>query len=428
MKNKFIKNTLILIIGGFLTKIMGMFIKIIITRNITDKAISLYMLTLPTYNLFITLVTAGLQLSISKLTSENKINRRKILSTSLRISIIISIILEIILIISSKYIAILLHNKSLYYPILSIMLSIPFIGISSIIKGYFQGLNKMHIQVISNFIEQIIRILLFILILPKINNDIIAVTFIVGSNIVNEIASIIVLTLFFPKRKIKIKELFISDKEIKKEILSISIPNTTSKIIGTISYFFEPIILTNLLLINGIKPNYISNEYGIITGYSMQLLLLPSFFSMAISQSLIPIISNAYINKKYTYIKKKIKEILLLSLSIGLLYTSIILIKPEFFLNLIYDTNKGGYYIRIMAPIFIFLYLETPISAILQSMNMSKETMKISIIGILIKNILMIILSFLNFKIYSFIIPMLINILFVSIYNFILLKRKINSF
>ena len=75
MKNKFIKNTLILIIGGFLTKIMGMFIKIIMTRNITDNAISLYMLTLPTYNLFITLVTAGLQLSISKLTSENKINR-----------------------------------------------------------------------------------------------------------------------------------------------------------------------------------------------------------------------------------------------------------------------------------------------------------------------------------------------------------------
>ncbi len=428
MKNKFIKNTLILIIGGFITKIMGMIIKIIMTRNITDKAISLYMLTLPTYNLFITLVTAGLQISISKLTSENKINKKMILSTCLRISIVISILLEIILIFSSKYIALLLHNKELYYPILSIMLSLPFISISSIIKGYFQGLNKMHIQVISNFIEQVIRIILFITVLPKINNDLIAVTFIVGSNIVNEVTSVIVLSLFLPKKKIKIKELFISDKEVKKEILSISIPSTTSRIIGTISYFFEPIILTNLLIINNVNPDYITKEYGIITGYSMQLLLLPSFFSMAISQSLIPIVSNAYINKKYSYIKKKIKEILGLSFSIGIIYTIIILIKPEFFLNLIYDTNKGSNYIKIMAPIFIFLYLETPLSSILQSMNMAKETMKISIYGIIIKNILMILLSFLNFKIYSFIIPMLINILFVTFYNLIILIKKINSF
>ncbi len=69
MKNKFIKNTFLLIIGGFITKVLGMIIKIIMTRNISTYSMSLYTLTLPTYNLFITLVTAGLQLSISKLTS-----------------------------------------------------------------------------------------------------------------------------------------------------------------------------------------------------------------------------------------------------------------------------------------------------------------------------------------------------------------------
>ena len=151
MKNNFIKGTLILIIGGFITKILGMIIKIIMTRNIGEEGISLYMLTLPTYNLFITLVSSGMQISTTKLISENKIRKNKILSTSLIITITISFILSFILLISSKYIIILLHNEKLYYPILSISLSLPFIGISSIIKGYFLGINKMHVQVISNF-------------------------------------------------------------------------------------------------------------------------------------------------------------------------------------------------------------------------------------------------------------------------------------
>lgn len=427
MKNKFIKNTLILIIGGFITKILGMIIKIIMTRNISEVAIGLYMLTIPTYNLFITLVTQGMQVAISKLISENRLSKRKILNTSLKISTIISTILILTIIILAKPISSLLHNKELYLPILSIILSIPFIGISDILKGYFFGKNKMHIQVISNLIEQIVRIFMFILILPKIKNDIMAVTFIIGSNIVNEILSVFVLSLFMDNKQFKISE-FKIDNDIKKEILSISIPTTTSRIIGTISYFFEPIILTNLLLLNGYNIKYITYEYGIITGYAMQLLLLPSFFSMAISQSIVPIISNAFINKKYQYIKKKIKEVILFSFIIGFSFVTIILLKPEFFLKLIYNTDKGINYIKIMAPIFILLYIQTPLTSILQSINKAKESMKATIEGIIIKLILMIIFSFLKFNMMAYIIPMLINIIFVTIHNYVVIKKTINSF
>lgn len=427
MKNNFIKGTLILIIGGFFTKILGMIIKIIITRNISESSIGLYMLTIPTYNLFIVLVTQGMQIAISKMISENKKSKRKIMNTSLKMSMIISLIILLLIIISAKPISILLHNKKLYLPILSTILSIPFIGISNILKGYFFGNNKMHVQVISNLLEQIIRILIFIIFLPKINNDILCVTFIIGSNILNELLSVIILSIFMDNKNINISE-FKIDKDIKKEILSISIPTTTSKIIGTISYFFEPIILTNFLIINGYSSNYIEIEYGIITGYIIQLLLLPSFFSLAISQSIIPIISNAFINKRYSYINKKIKEIIIISFIIGLVYILTINIKPEYFLKLIYNTNKGINYLKIMSPIFILLYIQTPLTSILQSINKSKEAMKGTIEGIIIKTILMIVLSYLKLGMMAYIIPILINIIYVTIHNFIVLKKTINSF
>ena len=424
MKNKFIKNTMILILGGFLTKILGMIIKIIMTRSISQNAISMYMLTIPSYNLFITLVNGGFQIAVSKLISENRCNKKEILSTSLIISFFISFTLIFVIILLSKYIPILLHNEDLYYPILSTILSLPFIGISSILKGYFFGKNMMHVQVISNFIEQIIRIILFITILPKINNDILIVSFIIGSNIINELVSIFILSLFLPKKKIKI----MYDKNIKKDILSISIPSMSSRLIGTISYFFEPIILTNLLILNGFSSNYINAEYGIVTGYVMQLLLLPSFFSMAISQSIIPIISNAFYKKKYNYIKKKINEVLTLSLLIGIIYTSVIILKPKFFLELIYNANKGSNYVRMMAPVFILLYIQGPIISILQSINKAKDTMKATIYGTIIKILLITVLSFLKLGIYSYIISILVNIIFVTIYDYIKIKKYTSSF
>ena len=78
MKNNFIKSILILIFGGFLTKILGMIIKIVLTRTISLDGIAMYSLILPTFNLFITLSTMGLPIAIAKLVSEHKNNNKKI--------------------------------------------------------------------------------------------------------------------------------------------------------------------------------------------------------------------------------------------------------------------------------------------------------------------------------------------------------------
>ena len=54
--------------------------------------------------------------------------------------------------------------------------------------------------------------------------------------------------------------------------------------------------------------------------------------------------------------------------------------------------------------------------------------MKATIEGIIIKLILMIIFSFLKFNMMAYIIPMLINIIFVTIHNYVVIKKTINSF
>ena len=47
-KSKFVKSTIILIIGGFFTKLLSTLIKIVITRLIGPTGMGLYMMIIPT--------------------------------------------------------------------------------------------------------------------------------------------------------------------------------------------------------------------------------------------------------------------------------------------------------------------------------------------------------------------------------------------
>ena len=120
MKNKFIKSTIILIIGGLITKVLGMIIKIVLTRTIGTEGISEYMLVLPTFNLFITLCNLGVPIAITKLISEKKNSSKRIVIPTTIIVLLYDFILIFIILFIAKYLANnLLHKNSIYYPLVA---------------------------------------------------------------------------------------------------------------------------------------------------------------------------------------------------------------------------------------------------------------------------------------------------------------------
>ena len=260
MKNKFIKSTIILIIGGLITKILGMVIKISLTRTIGTEGIGLYMMVLPTFNLFITLCNLGVPTAITKLVSEKKRSSKKIIIPTTYLILIYNIFLILIIIIISPFLAKnLLHNSNTMYPLMTIGLTLPFIAISSIVKGYFYGKEKVFPCTLSNIIEQIVRLVLTLLLVSYMMKYgiLVAVTFVVLINIISEFFSIIILILFLPKERVK-REDFTKDNKLLKEILGISIPTTAARMIGSFTYFLEPIILTNILKYVGYSADYIT--------------------------------------------------------------------------------------------------------------------------------------------------------------------------
>lgn len=420
MKNKFIKSTIILIIGGGITKLLAMVIKIALARSIGNDGIGIYMMILPTFNLFITLSTLSLSTSLGKLIAEKR-SSKKVIFSSIPFTMIYNFFLMIILIFLSKFISnTLLNNSITYYPILCISFTLPIIALSGILKGYFFGKNNMFPYTFENICEQIVRLLFIIFIVPKLLNIslIVAISSLVLVNILSEGIAIIVMLLFIPNKSLD-KESFKVDKNIVKDILNISIPSTGSRLIGSISYFLEPIILTYAMLKSGSSLSFITSEYGIVTGYVYALLLIPSFFTMAISTSLLPIISKNYAERNMRIVKKGLSQGMLFSLLIGCFFTMLFMLFPNYILKFIYNTTLGSDYVRLIAPFFIFHYIQGPLTTYLQAINKAKCAMYGTLLGSIIKNILLFVLAICNYKIWSLIISTIVNILIVTIHHII---------
>lgn len=419
-KSKFIKSTIILLIGGLLTKILGMFIKIIMARNLGTEGMGLYMLILPTFTLFIALAQFGLPVAISKLVAEDKTNNKNLIFSILPVTLIFNIVILVILLFSASFLSdFLLHESRCKYAIMAIGLVLPFISISSILRGYFFGKEKMVPHVVSNVVEDLVRLIIVIIGVPifLMKGIEYAVAFIVIANIGSEITSILVLFFFLPKHFKLSKKDFIPKKKNIKNILNISVPTTGSRLIGSIGYFFEPIILTYILLKVGYSNSFILNEYGIISGYVMPLLMLPSFFTMAISQALIPTISYHHSRGNNAYAKNKVKQAIFFSLLIGIPVTILFLWIPEVPLRLLYNQSHGVLYTRVLAPICLFYYIQAPLTGALQAMGKAKEAMNGTLGGMFLRILLLFVCSSLGIGMWGLVIASSVNIIYVTLHQ-----------
>ena len=424
-KSKFIRSSIILIIGGLITKILGMIIKIIMTRLIGTEGIGIYMMVSPTYMLLISICTFGLPVAISKLVAEDKFNNKNIILSIMPISLFINLIIMILLFLFGHFISNnLLHEPRTYFAIICMSFVLPFISISSIIRGYFFGKERMIPHVVSNICEDIIRLIVLIIGIPLFLTKGIefAVAFIVVSNIFSELSSIIILTLCLPKKNIKLND-FIPNKKNIKNVFDISIPTTIGRLIGNIGYFLEPIILTTVLLSVGYTNKYIVYEYGIVSGFVLPTLLLPSFFTGAISQALIPVISKSYSNNNLKYTKNKIKQAIFICLLIGIPITIFFMLFPSFFLEFLYNTSEGINYLRFLAPICLLQYIQSPLTSSLQAMGKANIAMYGTLIGMISRTVLLFILSYLKIGMWGLVISTSISILLVTYHQYKEIKK-----
>lgn len=373
----FFANTFLILLTGFLIKLMGLINRIFITRLMGPSGMNLYILSFPTIMLFISISGLSLNVTISKLVSESvqtkNYSPKILLCKAIKLSLIVSVITLIVFIITLyPLVHIFLKNDDLLIPLLSTIFLIPLVGISDALRGYFNGFKQMKFSSLSSLIEQICRIFFSILLLyialPYGIN--IATFFCLLALSLGEIGSIIYSLCVLKKTKIVHYENTSGELDA---VIKMSIPTTFSRLIGNFTFFLEPILY--FFILGFLKyPNYeIENNYTIVNAYTISLITLGSFVSIALSTTVVPQISENYATKNYSKVNYYIGKTLLFSLIPGIFITLILFIYPNEIMNFVYNTTLGASDVKTFVFFFIPYYLQSPLSSIYQALGKSKE-------------------------------------------------------
>jgi stage V sporulation protein B len=396
--SKFLKGTLILLLAGLVTRILGFINRIVIARFIGVEGVGLYMMAYPTLILVVTIIQLGLPVAISKNIAEAEAQGdlkkiKKILVVSLTATLGLSLIFTPALILLAPTLSeTLFTDRRIYYPLVAMAPIVPIVAISSVLRGYFQGRQNMKPAAISQVLEQVVRIFLIAVMtkafLPY-GIEYAAAAAMVAALAGELISLIYLITTFKLKKRFKLRKNFFkqvgSGKQTFSELMEVGLPTLGSRMIGSVAWFFEPIVVANSLAIAGVAANMATKQYGALTGYAMPLLLLPSFVTYSLATSLVPAISEANSKNDARLIEYRLQQALRFAFATGGLAVVILYILADPLMELMYGSSDGSYFIRLMAPFFLFYYYQGPLQASLQALNLARAAMINSLIGNVVK-------------------------------------------
>jgi stage V sporulation protein B len=182
-----------------------------------------------------------------------------------------------------------------------------FVGIISVLRGYFQGGLNMAPTAASQIIEQAVKLfagLGLAAVLIKKGALYGAVGAIFGV-VISELIAAVYLYVLFVKRGGKL-EVALNLRELKadfKRVATYSLPITIGGVLAPLTQFADGFLVVNILNKGGFAPSVSTSLYGILTGPVSSLINLPVVVTIAFAAVIIPVVS-----RQKTY--RNIREIL----------------------------------------------------------------------------------------------------------------------
>lgn len=423
-KNTLIKNAFIITITSFILRTFGIVIRSYMSNKIGAEGMGLYQLIVSIYVLATTFVTAGIQTAVIRLVTdaiarhENNSYIKKIMIKSMAISLVISTVAIILFYSLAESISLFwLKDARCISSIKMLVWVLPFISCSSCIKGYFIAKRRVITNSASQLFEQFIRIgCIFIFLEFFIENDLEKIClYVILSDIISEIVAWIFL---YSKYKKEIKNTSIKGYtgfELR-DFFQISFPIAINRYMTSILRTIENILIPNKLALFTLSRDVALAQFGYLKGMALPLTFFPASFLTAISTLLMPETAEAATLKQENKISKMVEKTFQFTITSAVLISMLFFSYSNEIGKIFYSNEEVSFYIKWLAPLIPFMYLESAIAGMMQGLNQQKKALKYSIIDSILR-ISLIILILPKYGIKGFLFVMYVSNIVTSCLN-----------
>ena len=381
-KKTFITGAIILIVAGFITRIIGFIYRIYLSNLIGAEGMGLYQLIVPIYSLIILTITSGVSIAVSKMIAEqaaqgNYINIRRISKVGLAGVITASSLISIFLYLNIDFIVnVILKDPRTYSSVLIMVPCIPLIAAASAYKGYFYGIQEVTPTAFSQIVEQLVKIAITLALAAnflKAGLEYACALATVGMA-VGEISNLFVLAVYYRFKKYphitpKSNKGLLRKRKLVAAMVSCAAPISFNRFIISVMFAVELILIPQRLLVGGLNYIQCMEEYGKLTGMAMPLIMFPALVTTSLATTLVPAISESISLNDYSRANYRISKSIQITMVLGFVFMALFACYPDKIANMIYPGQNVGYTLFLLSFTCIFMYLQQILMGIMNGLG-----------------------------------------------------------
>lgn len=392
------KGTIFLTFTGLLTKFLGLYNRIFLSRLIGVSELGIYQLAFPIYVFSFSVCCQGLSTALTKhvakhigLKHEKKAN--SLLFFCCCLSFTLGIIIASVIRANSGYIALhILKNSNCAYIVKLMELALPAMCIKGCINAFFLGCSKPGLSGVSHLIEQIARITAMYLLAYYVCEGRCSATLAAAATVFGEYtATIIAVAMYIIYSNGRYKNYDSQENMDTKDIsllIADYIPITTNEVLSTLFSSFEAIILPSMLVKYYLDSSYVMELYGAVTGIVIPFLLFPATITTALSSMLLPSISKAVSSNRIELIKRELRLTVIICTVLGLVALLGYRILGMAMCTYIFDSTMAGILLQKMCILCPLIYLSGSMHTVLVGIGDAGKNLLYYIISISVRIII----------------------------------------
>lgn len=377
-KKEFLTGVASLSVSMLITRSTSMAFSVYVSSKLGASNMGIYHLILSVFSFAVTVAISGIPLAVTRLISEAKSNARtySVVSKCTALALICGVCACVVMVAFADIISVkLLKNSATSLPIRLLALALPLISVSSVIRGYFTGIQKVNFITASCMVEEFSSIAVVIGIMKRgITPETAFMIPIWGMLASSVIAVICDIALYFSSAKSRSATATVKTGEI----LSISVPVALGSYIRSGLVAVENMIIPIALAKSGIANGVAG--YGIIKGMAMPIITFPYVFLQSLTSLLIPEVSGRCAKQNSRSVIRAAKMSVRWTFVMASGISVFLLIYGKPLATNLYGNLQAGMYVTALSLLAIPMYIDSVTDSLLKGLNEQVYCLKINII------------------------------------------------
>lgn len=394
LKSPIITGTFFLTAAGIVTKLIGFFYRIFLSRIFNEESLGVFGLISPVMMLVHAVCAAGIQNAITRFVAASKNEKSSeaysYLFTGIAISLLLSGSMAYVIFSQAPFIAIHIIGERRCIPLLRISaLSFPLATVHSCINGFFYGRKRAAIPAWSMILEQACRVLtVYILFRLSVQTGLnVSLSYICIGLLAGEFSSAVfscfMLAIKPDHADFSIRRFLSCRKGMS--IVSLALPISLNRVCISFISTIETIQLPKMLVASGLATSDALSVYGVFSGMALPLIMFPSAFTGSAASLLLPSVSEAQAQGNTKRIQKTIYLTTALCFLLGVLCFLFFFTFAGILGRVLFDSGIAASQIRALSFVCPFLYMSGMLSSILHGLGKTGITFVFNMSSILFR-------------------------------------------